>query len=174
MTSVERRRRPELWHGRGVLSMRRSRAPRKVSVRAAALAASPRAPFGQGVPGPAGPEVFFALDGPDRARAQLGPGHQTFKGGEAARVGADLGEEDPRGGQPDAGNGVQLLGQSPRTERGGLVPGACAAWRGGDLLQRPGDQPVEFVDLRGEVIDGGLRHPQQPGRGLRTVRSGLR
>ncbi|MFH9983824.1 hypothetical protein ACH4ND_32330 [Streptomyces sp. NPDC017179] len=83
-------------------------------------------------------------------------------GGEAAHVRADLGKDDLRGGRPGPGDGVQLLGQGPRTDRGGLVPGACAAWRG-DLLQRPDDQPVEFVDLCGQVVDGGQQHPQQPG-----------
>ncbi|MEU1276609.1 hypothetical protein [Streptomyces sp. NPDC005799] len=77
---------------------------------------------------------------------------------------ADLGEDDLRGGRPDPGDRVDLLGQSLCTDcRGGLAVGARGVWRGGDLLQRPGDQPVEFADLCGEMVDGVQQHPQKPG-----------
>lgn len=87
-----------------------------------------------------------------------------FRGGEPAHVRADLGEDDLCGGRSDPGDGVQLLGQRPCADcRGGLAAGARGVWRGGDLLQRPGDQPVEFADLCGEVVDGAQQHPQQAG-----------
>jgi hypothetical protein len=35
--------------------------------------------------------------------------------------------------------------------------------RDGDLFQRAGDEPVEFLDLFGETVDGAQQYPQQPG-----------
>ncbi|MFE5549711.1 hypothetical protein ACFQ71_38790 [Streptomyces sp. NPDC056534] len=92
-------------------------------------------------------------------------------GGEAAHVQTDLGEDDLGGGRSEAGDRVQTLGQFPRghratgRRRAGVVcagrSGSCAVVWGPGLSHEVGDQPVEFPDLRGEVVDGAQQHSQQ-------------
>jgi hypothetical protein len=87
----------------------------------------------------------------------------VFGGRETAHVRADLGEDDLCGGRTDPGDGVQLLGQGTGAHAPGARFCSWAVVRGGDLFQRAGDEPVEFLDLCGEMVDGAQQHPQQPG-----------
>src|SRR5215213_320269 len=59
---------------------------------------------GRALAQPVGPPLAGALV---VARAEAGPGEQVAGGGEAAHVGADLGDDGPGGGVADAGDGAQ-------------------------------------------------------------------
>ncbi|MYS87772.1 hypothetical protein [Embleya scabrispora] len=63
----------------------------------------------------------------------------------------------------DSGDGVQLLGQGAGVyAAGGRFCSRALVW-GGDLFQCVGDEPVEFPDLRGGMVDGAEQYSQQPG-----------
>lgn len=61
------------------------------------------------------------------------------------------------------GDGVQLPDQGAGAHAAGGRFCSWAVVRGGDLFQRAGDEPVGFLDLCGEMVDGGEQHSQQPG-----------
>lgn len=120
--------------------------------------ASPSAPLSQGLPCPAGPAVFFAPDWMVR-------GHSFAQETRCSGVGRRLMSAPIsalRCGGSDAGNGIETLSQDPRAHHGRRpVHVSRILWRGGDLFQGLGDELVEFVDLGGQVVDGGQQHPEQ-------------
>ena len=127
------------------LHRRRYLAPRKVWVRPALAAVSPGVPPMQGLPRPA---AFFPLRLPadSLTRGGLpGPGGQVPGGREGAHVDADLGDQVLGGGDPEAGDAVQL----------------------GDLplirLAQPGDLLLQHRDLGGVMVDVPEHHRQDEG-----------
>lgn len=116
----------------------------------------------QGLPCPAGPDVFFAPDWIVRGHNLA---HETRCSGVGKRlISAPISARmicAVAGPMPGTASSFSARTRAVTTFTGRIADGAVV-W-GGDLLQGADDEPVEFLDLRGEMVDGAQQHPQQPG-----------
>jgi hypothetical protein len=126
-------------------AMRRERSPRKVSVLAAATAASPsiRARYGLpfAVTGAAG--AFLLPRGFGDSGCELRPGTQVSRGGETPHVEPDLGDGHLRGRATDPGDLIELFHRMGE--------------RGNQLL----DPALDSDDVGGDRIHPGQHRGQQ-------------